>query len=170
MKNLIDQVARQDQQQRETIAQEAKKYFSQDMVAYSFLFSLYFEFLFRESLQLQDQELFFSVFSWQKERSTYLLMLFKEVLMNQGFYISSFCFFFQISLRKDMLKALMDANIDARYIPDCAISAVISQADIVVVGASAVTADGGFVNRVWIIPVYVCFVISIRLAPERLHR
>ena len=46
-----------------------------------------------------------------------------------------------------MLKALMEANIDARYIPDCAISAVVSTADIVVVGASAVTADGGFINR-----------------------
>ena len=56
-----------------------------------------------------------------------------------------------------MLKALMDANIDARYIPDCAISAVVSAADIIVVGASAVTADGGFINRVWIIPVLCLF-------------
>ena len=91
MKHLIAEVALLDQQQRETIAREAKKYFCQDMVTYYFFFHLHV--LFRESLQLQDQELFSSVFSWQKKHSTYLLMLFKEVLMNLGFVSSSHLFF-----------------------------------------------------------------------------
>ena len=47
-----------------------------------------------------------------------------------------------------MLAALMDESINARYIPDCAISAAVSACDMVVVGASAVTTDGGIINRV----------------------
>ena len=47
-----------------------------------------------------------------------------------------------------MVRALQHEHICVRYIPDCAVSAAVSDCDLIVVGAAAVTEDGGIVNRV----------------------
>ncbi|KAH7828093.1 Translation initiation factor eIF-2B subunit alpha [Monocercomonoides exilis] len=48
---------------------------------------------------------------------------------------------------KKMVNDLMEQKIECRYVPDCCVSSVVAATDIVLVGAAAVTENGGIINK-----------------------
>lgn len=47
-----------------------------------------------------------------------------------------------------MVRSLIREGIETRYVPDCGAFAAVSDCDMILVGAVAVTEDGGIINRV----------------------